>query len=168
MKAEQLALMGLLGIAALKVIGSNTVHNEGTLSTEAEATLGSTEGSTFAPVQGIDGRDPNVACGVPPPQMISTSLLPADTEGLGEADFVGITPEKLTEVNLLSSGWALGRDTQQNTLRNPTHDLRSEPANPQTLNLQNNSFLNTTITHQEFFREFEPERVAPQADTEVA
>ena len=88
--------------------------------------------------------------------MISTSLLPADTQAMDDADFMTITPDKLQSINFLNAGWALGRDTTSNTMRNASYDLRSEPPNPKILNMENNSFSNTTIDYQPR-RSFEPE-----------
>lgn len=151
MKLEDIALLSIVGFVAFKFLdGRRVMSNSGALET-----LPASDQTDFAPVTGIKGRDPNVSCAIEPPQMLSTSLLPADNQPMSDADFVGITPEKLQQVNFLSSGWALGRDTQTNTLRNPSYDLRSEPLNPQTLNLTNNSFLNSTIGQPEYQRAFE-------------
>tara|TARA_B110000259_G_C13683694_1_gene269376 strand:- start:204 stop:458 length:255 start_codon:yes stop_codon:yes gene_type:complete len=67
-----------------------------------------------------------------------------------------ITPDKLQSINFLNAGWALGRDTTTSTMRNASYDLRSEPPNPKILNMENNSFSNTTIDYQAK-RSFEPE-----------
>jgi hypothetical protein len=158
MDLKELAFSGILAAIAFRVFAQKTTQNSGKLVESAPET------DEFAPADGVKGRDPNVSCAVPPPQMLSTSLLPANAEAMSDADFVGITPDKLQNVNLLSAGWSLGRDTQSSSMRNPSHDLRSEPVNPQTLTLENNSFLNSTITHPEFQRAFEPE---PVADSEM-
>ena len=51
-------------------------------------------------------------------------------------------------------------------MRNASYDLRSEPANPKILNLENNSFANSTI---EFMpkRAFEPELAGGALDKEL-
>ena len=162
MKVEDVALLGIVGFATFKFLDSKrAMTNTGALEVTAANSMAE---SQLAPVSGIPGRDPNVSCAIEPPQMLSTSLLPADNQPMSDADFVGITPEKLQQVNFLSSGWALGRDTQTNTLRNPSYDLRSEPVNPQTLNPANNSFLNSTIGHLEFQRPFEIDAMTASVD----
>lgn len=95
----------------------------------------------------IKGRNAEEVCSVTPPQMLSTSLLPAENQSLADDDFVTISPDKLANVNFLQSGWALGRDTTSNTMRNASYDLRSELPNPKLLNTQNNSWQNSTIEH---------------------
>lgn len=115
-----------------------------------------TEQQPYADAEGIASRDPDDVCQVKPPEMISTSLLPADNQALDDADFMTITPDKLQSINFLNAGWALGRDTTSNTMRNASYDLRSEPPNPKILNMENNSFSNTTIDFQHK-RSFEPE-----------
>lgn len=154
MKLEEVLIGLAVGVAAFKVLdGKRVVKNSGELSVVA-AQAG--REAQLAPVADMPSRDPNVSsCAMEPPQMLSTSLLPADNQPMSDADFVGITPEKLQQVNFLSTGWALGRDTQSNTLRNPSYDLRSEPINPQTLSLNNNSFLNSTIGFPDVKRPFE-------------
>lgn len=99
----------------------------------------------YASADGIQGRSPDDVCQVKPPEMISTSLLPNDKDIMSDADFTTITPDKLNQINFLNAGWALGRDTTSNTMRNVSYDLRSELPNPKVLNLENNSFSNTTI-----------------------
>ena len=150
-------LMMIAGAGALIMHWSqDSTKNSGTLATDqVSADQDPTE--EYATVTDITGRDPNAACNIQPPQMISTSLLPSSGE-LTDGDFIGITPEKLQGINFLSSGWALGRDTQGNTLRNPSYDLRSEPLNPRILNVENNSFSNSTIENYQK-RAFEPEAV---------
>eukprot|EP00965_Chrysotila_dentata_P225491 6194796-Pleurochrysis_carterae.AAC.1 len=91
--------------------------------------------------------------------MLSTSLLPASNDHMTDDDFVMITPEKLQNINFLNSGWALGRDTTTNTMRNASYDLRSELPNPKLLNLENNSFANSTIGFLQR-RSFEPENMS--------
>ena len=150
-------LLMIAGAGALIMHWSqDPTKNSGTLATE-QTSADHDAGDEYASVSDIKGRDPNAACNVQPPQMISTSLLPSSGE-LTDGDFIGITPEKLQGINFLSSGWALGRDTQGNTMRNPSYDLRSEPLNPRILNVENNSFSNSTIESYEK-RAFEPEVV---------
>jgi hypothetical protein len=74
---------------------------------------------------------------------------------------MAITPDKLQSINFLDAGWSLGRDTTANTMRNASYDLRSELPNPKILNMENNSFANTTIDFMPR-RSFEPE--APAQD----
>ena len=155
MKLEELALFAVIGYAAFRFLDSKReMANEGELQEKPIVAAGGTAKS-YAPVTDLASRDPNVSCAIQPPEMLSTSLLPAENQPMTDSDFVGITPEKLQAVNFLASGWALGRDTQTNTLRNPSYDLRSEPINPQSLNLSNNSFSNTTIAPQQYSRQFE-------------
>ena len=155
MKLEELAVLAIVGYGAFKLVDNHRqMSNEGELQ-RAPVVAASADADNYARVDGMKSRDPNVSCAVEPPQMLSTSLLPSDNQPMTDSDFVGITPEKLTQVNFLASGWALGRDTQTNTLRNPSYDLRSEPTNPQTLTLGNNSFNNTTIGAQDYRRNFE-------------
>ena len=153
-------VQSILMTAAVLAVGayfgsSEAVKNVGKLATEQIKAREDEE--IYASAEGISSRDPNVGCSVKPPQMISTSLLPAEGE-LTDADFVGITPDKLKEINFLSTGWQLGRDTQANTMRNASYDLRSEPLNPKILNMENNSFSNSTISNH-VKRSFEPEAV---------
>lgn len=148
-------LLMIAGAGALIMHWSqDPTKNTGTLATD-QVSADHDIGEEYAAVTNIAGRDPSATCNIQPPQMISTSLLPSSGE-LTDADFIGITPEKLQGINFLSSGWALGRDTQGNTLRNPSYDLRSEPLNPRILHLENNSFSNSTIENYQK-RPFEPE-----------
>ena len=150
-------LMMIAGAGALVMHWSQEPTKNSGMLTTAQVSADSDPGDEYAAVEDIKGRDPNAACNVQPPQMLSTSLLPSSGE-LTDGDFVGITPEKLQGINFLSSGWALGRDTQGNTLRNPSYDLRSEPLNPRLLTVDNNSFSNSTIENYQK-RAFEPEAV---------
>lgn len=172
MGLEDLAVVAIAAAVGMHYFSDKTTKNAGKLMKKPEvaAPMGAAADGAddaYAPVKDIKGRDADVTCSVPPPQMLSTSLLPAKADAMKDSDFVGITPEKLEKINFLSAGWALGRDTQSNTMRNPSHDLRSEPANPHTLNLKNNSFLNSTITHPEFARSFEPDPVT-ESELEAA
>jgi hypothetical protein len=147
------------------------VKNEGDLMVADDASggevvpstdeLAEEKGPIYGDASDITGRDPDTVCQVKPAEMLSTSLLPASGDQLEDDDFVSITPEKLDQINFLDAGWALGRDTQTNTMRNASYDLRSEPANPKLLTMENNSFSNPTIDYQ-FKRSFEPE--TPSAD----
>ena len=105
-------------------------------------------------------------CQVKPPEMISTSLLPSQNDAMDDSDFMTISPDKLQNINFLNAGWALGRDTTSNTMRNVSYDLRSELPNPKILNLENNSFANTTIDFMPK-RSFEPENVTSELTTEL-
>lgn len=168
MKLEELALFSVIGYAAFRFLDSKReMANEGELQGKPIVAAASGKEAGLAPVSGIDGRDPNVSCAIKPPEMLSTSLLPAENQPMTDSDFVGITPEKLQAVNFLSSGWALGRDTQTNTLRNPSYDLRSEPVNPQSLTLSNNSFSNTTIAPQQYSRQFEIQNAMRDQEAEA-
>lgn len=123
--------------------------------------LNTEEDKIYADADGIESRNPDDVCQVKPPEMISTSLLPSESEAMDDSDFMTISPEKLQSINFLNAGWALGRDTTSNTMRNASYDLRSEIPNPKILNLENNSFANTTIDFMPR-RSFEPE--APNAE----
>ena len=114
------------------------------------------EDKLYADAEGIESRNPDDVCQVKPPEMISTSLLPSENEAMDDSDFMTISPDKLQSINFLNAGWALGRDTTSNTMRNASYDLRSELPNPKILNLDNNSFSNTTIDFMPK-RAFEPE-----------
>ncbi len=124
------------------------------------------EDKLYADADGVKSRSPDDVCQVKPPEMLSTSLLPNTTDKMSDDDFVTITPDKLSNINFLNSGWALGRDTTANTMRNASYDLRSEPANPKLLNLENNSFANSTIEYQAK-RAFEPESPDAALDTKL-
>ena len=140
-------------------LANQGVKNSGPLdmgSAETPQPVSEKDEEVYADAEGIASRDPDDVCQVKPPEMISTSLLPADTQAMDDADFMTITPDKLQSINFLNAGWALGRDTTSNTMRNASYDLRSEPPNPKILNMENNSFSNTTIDYQPR-RSFEPE-----------
>lgn len=156
MQMANAIVLAALGAVALKTWKSPT-SNEGKLSQKEVSSAETDPAADFASADGITSRDPNVMCQVTPPQMISTSLLPTTGE-MSDADFIGITPEKLQGINFLSSGWQIGRDTQANSMRNASHDLRSEPLNPRLLTVDNNSFSNTTISNYQR-REFEPQTI---------
>ena len=115
----------------------------------------------YASAEGVKSRSADDVCQVKPPEMISTSLLPSDNSAMEDSDFMAITPDKLQSINFLDAGWSLGRDTTANTMRNASYDLRSELPNPKILNMENNSFANTTIDFMPR-RSFEPE--APAQD----
>jgi hypothetical protein len=151
---------GLVALAFLKLTNPG-VKNSGILDmgptpvTEPVTGVGTAE-DAYAEVEGVKSRSPDDVCKVSPPEMISTSLLPSDNEAMGDSDFMTITPDKLQSINFLNAGWSLGRDTTSNTMRNASYDLRSELPNPKILNMDNNSFSNTTIDFQPR-RSFEPE-----------
>lgn len=126
--------------------------------------LNTGEDKQYADADGIKSRNPDDVCQVKPPEMLSTSLLPSDNDALDDSDFMTISPDKLQSINFLNAGWSLGRDTTSNTMRNASYDLRSELPNPKILNLENNSFANSTI---EFMprRSFEPELPTGELNT---
>jgi hypothetical protein len=160
----ELLAAGMVGFLFYS-IASRGVHvkNSGLLEQEsgsAEQASGAPQamsvGEEYGPAGDIKGRQVDDVCQVNPPEMLSTSLLPATDAAMDDGDFVGITPQALEKINFLDAGWALGRDTQTNTMRNASYDLRSEPPNPRLLNLENNTFMNTTIDYMKK-RSFEPE-----------
>ena len=152
--AELLAA-GVVGVLFYTIASKGVqVKNSGVLDDTPKPMGGASD--QFSPVSDIKGRQPDDVCQVKPPEMLSTSLLPASNAAMDDTDFVGITPQALEKINFLDAGWALGRDTQANTMRNASYDLRSEPPNPRTLNLENNSFMNSTIEFMQK-RSFEPE-----------
>lgn len=120
----------------------------------------------YADADGVQSRNPDDVCQVKPPEMISTSLLPSENESMDDSDFMAISPDKLQSINFLNAGWSLGRDTTTNTMRNVSYDLRSELPNPKILNLENNSFANTTIDYMPK-RSFEPELPTGELATEL-
>lgn len=128
--------------------------------------LNTGEDHIYADAEGIQSRDPEDVCQVKPPEMISTSLLPSDNEAMDDSDFMTISSDKLQSINFLNAGWALGRDTTSNTMRNASYDLRSELPNPKLLNVDNNSFANTTIDFMPK-RSFEPELATGELATEL-
>lgn len=146
MQMGDLVAAGLVGFMFYKMAGGDAVKNSGMLQAEPEGVPPSDEQPVmYADAGGIKGREPQDGCTVPPPQSISTSLLPASNEPMSEDDFAIITPEGMNNVNFLQAGWSIGRDTKAATMRNASWDLRSEPAVPRTLNIENNAFLNSTI-----------------------
>lgn len=120
----------------------------------------------YADADGIQSRSPDDVCQVKPPEMISTSLLPSQNDAMDDSDFMTISPEKLQSINFLNAGWSLGRDTTSNTMRNASYDLRSELPNPKLLNLENNSFANSTIDFMPK-RSFEPELPTGELNTSL-
>lgn len=128
--------------------------------------LDTEEDKIYADAEGIQSRSPDDVCQVKPPEMISTSLLPSENDAMDDSDFMTISPEKLQSINFLNAGWALGRDTTSNTMRNASYDLRSELPNPKILNLENNSFANSTIDFMPK-RSFEPELPTGELTTEL-
>ena len=138
------------------------VKNSGSLDTTGSEPMpisdpgNNKEGILYADADSIKSRSPDDICQVKPPEMISTTLLPANNDALDDNDFMAITPDKLGSINFLNAGWSLGRDTTSNTMRNASYDIRSEPPNPKILNMENNSFANTTIDYQPR-RSFEPD-----------
>tara|TARA_Y100001936_G_C16078279_1_gene675689 strand:+ start:1610 stop:2131 length:522 start_codon:yes stop_codon:yes gene_type:complete len=153
---------GLVALVFLKLANPG-VKNSGPLDMGPEATqepvgtgLMKYTDDIYADAEGVKSRNPDDVCKVSPPEMISTSLLPSDNAAMTDSDFMTISPEKLQSINFLNAGWSLGRDTTSNTMRNASYDLRSELPNPKILNMENNSFSNTTIDHLAR-RSFEPE-----------
>ena len=128
--------------------------------------LNAEEDKIYADAEGIQSRNPDDVCQVKPPEMISTSLLPSENETMDDSDFMTISPDKLQSINFLNAGWALGRDTTSNTMRNASYDLRSELPNPKILNVNNNSFSNSTIDFMPK-RSFEPEGATGELTTEL-
>lgn len=153
---------GLVGFIFFQVARTR-VKNSGTLAPEPvlEAVGPSATDVDYAAADASNIKDRTLGDGnaMASPDMLSTSLLPATNKHMGDDDFVGITPDKLATINFLDSGWALGRDTRQNTMRNASYDLRSEMPNPRLLTLENNSFLNSTIDFDGQRRAFEPEKI---------
>ena len=149
---------GLVALAFLKLTNPG-VKNSGVLDMGPKPMTESVdtgEDNIYADAEGVKTRSPDDVCKVSPPEMISTSLLPSDNAAMSDSDFMTITPDKLQSINFLNAGWSLGRDTTSNTMRNASYDLRSELPNPKILNMDNNSFSNTTIDFQPR-RSFEPE-----------
>ena len=149
---------GLVALAFLKLTNPG-VKNSGVLDMGPKPVaepVDTGEDNTYADAEGVKSRSPDDVCKVSPPEMISTSLLPSDNSAMTDSDFMTITPDKLQSINFLNAGWSLGRDTTSNTMRNASYDLRSELPNPKILNMDNNSFSNTTIDFQPR-RSFEPE-----------
>lgn len=172
----ELAAAGLFGylfysMATMRVKNEGELYvgnEEGTGEVMPTTTeLSEEKGVVYGDASGIESRSPDDVCQVKPPEMLSTSLLPAVGDQMDDDDFVAITPDKLDQINFLNAGWALGRDTQTNTMRNASYDLRSEPANPKLLNLENNSFSNTTIDYQ-FKRSFEPDTPSSELSESLA
>lgn len=155
MRIEEVALLGFVTLASFKLLSAEGARkNQGELDTTVVAANAAQE-AQYASADGVKARSPEPNCAVPAPMMLSTSLLPSTTKPLGDDAFQGISPDALQAVNFMASGWSLGRDTQTNTMRNPSWDLRSEPVNPSELTPANNSFLNTTMAAPTYERKFE-------------
>jgi hypothetical protein len=73
--------------------------------------------------------------------LTSADLLPRDANSL-HAQVVPSGQGALTDQNFLTAGYHIGINTVGQTLRNANRQLRSEPANPQTVC---SPWLNTTI-----------------------
>lgn len=172
MNVGELAAAGLFGylfysMATMRVKNEGELYMDDGDSGEVMPSTSDEKSPLYGDATGIESRSPDDVCQVKPPEMLSTSLLPAAGEKMEDGDFVAITPDKLDQINFLNAGWALGRDTQTNTMRNASYDLRSEPANPKLLNLENNSFSNTTIDYQ-FKRSFEPDTPSAELSESLA
>jgi hypothetical protein len=93
-----------------------------------------TGNEVFNPVDGGEAPVPASAC-FPRDRLSAEDLLPKDAANSRWAQSAGGSSGSLDNVNLLSAGYWIGRDTVSNTLRNPNLQLRSEPPNPVIQNL---------------------------------
>lgn len=163
---------GLVGfmfynLANMQVKNSGTIPVEPVGEPQPVVEAAAQDDQLYADATGIQDRSVEDVCNASPPEMLSTSLLPASNQHMSDNDFVLITPDKLQNINFLNAGWALGRDTTTNTMRNVSYDLRSEPPNPKVLNVDNNSFANSTIDVMPK-RSFEPEAAGGDLHAKLA
>lgn len=93
-----------------------------------------TGNEVFNPVNGGEAPVPASAC-FPRDRLSAEDLLPKDAANSRWAQAAGGSAGSLDNVNLLSAGYWVGRDTVSNSLRNPNLQLRSEPPNPVISNL---------------------------------
>lgn len=164
MQITEIAAATLIGVLFYN-LSTMSVKNSGTMASTPEPIL--EDDSLYSNATDIKSRSPDDVCQVKPPEMISTSLLPAQNDKLIDDDFVAIQPDKLNNINFLNAGWSLGRDTTTTTMRNASYDLRSELPNPKILTLENNSFSNTTIDFMPK-RSFEPETAGATLETKLS
>lgn len=106
-----------------------------------------------AEVSGMASRDPMKTCVDLQGQWLSSNLLPKDSAG-EDPDWSAYAPGKLENQNFLSAGAHVGMDTVSNSLRNASHDLRSEPVIPK---VAVGPWGGSTIDADTTRRSFEPE-----------
>lgn len=95
----------------------------------APSPLESTEFERYRPVPGVTG--PSTPCDPFPQDRITPEqLLPKDAANSAWAQANPLGQGDVKDQNLLTAGFHLGFDTQGNSLRNASHDIRSSPPNP--------------------------------------
>lgn len=142
------ALLYLAGTAALIAAYTrrgSTVPNEGTLGDADVALRTVGAGDTqLHPVSGIGARSPLSACAGPSGVGVASRLLPPPgSPAFTDADFVGITPEKLAQQNWLTASDRTGLDTTNGASKIANYDLRAWPAIERTLTITTNAFANS-------------------------
>ena len=76
-------------------------------------------------------------------------LLPKDAANLKWSQVNPAGQGDLKDVNLLSAGHHIGVNTQGQSLRNASHDLRSEPSNPRyKVSIWNNATIDTDLSRR--------------------
>jgi hypothetical protein len=153
MKTKQtiliVALVAVAGFLYFYFSGSRVYHNSGSLKTSSQPDIAPDEKRMQIPSPNSEfgvstnlPNDPTLNC-QQRDQLTAQDLLPKDTTSTLWAQQYPTGQGNLQEKNFLQSGSFVGINTVGSSLRNASHDLRSEPPNPQVLV---SPWLNTTIT----------------------
>eukprot|EP00798_Chlamydomonas_sp_ICE-L_P032769 gene32769-33832_t len=93
--------------------------------------------------------DPNNGSTFPQERLKPEDLLPRDAANTKWAQANPAGQGDVNDVNLLNAGFHLGVNTQGQSLRNASHDLRSEPSNPRyKVSIWNNSTIEPDLNRK--------------------
>lgn len=94
------------------------------------------------------GNTPN-SCAFPQDRLKPEDLLPKDAANTKWAQANPAGQGDINDVNLLNAGFHIGVNTQGQSLRNASHDIRSEPANPRyKVSIWNNSTIEPDLNRK--------------------
>ncbi len=94
------------------------------------------------------GNTPN-SCAFPQDRLRPEDLLPKDAANTKWAQANPAGQGDINDVNLLNAGFHIGVNTQGQSLRNASHDIRSEPANPRyKVSIWNNSTIEPDLNRK--------------------
>lgn len=94
------------------------------------------------------GNVPN-SCAFPQDRLKPEDLLPKDAANSKWAQANPAGQGDINDVNLLNAGFHIGVNTQGQSLRNASHDIRSEPPNPRyKVSIWNNSTIEPDLNRK--------------------
>ena len=91
----------------------------------------------------------NRKCPFPQDRISPEDLLPKDAANTKWAQTNPAGQGDVKDINLLNAGFHIGVDTQGESLRNASHDLRSEPSNPRyKVSIWNNATIESDLNRR--------------------